>query len=211
MQGSEEDEIDEDRRRFWQTRSEGRSQFIFIGFVGVTILMAIVVTATGAYGYYSWQEWRKGPQIRIEEGLFEFHEGDTPGEADIRVHITLINQRSKESGDITLEWLIMDSADSRDNIVLREGSKEINPMPAESTGEETFDISLGEGNYVISYRVYDDELFSYEARQNIYVGREDVEHDVPDTVTIPEYPFAFIPVILMILLICVFRRRYHDR
>ncbi len=211
MHGSEDDDIEEDKQHFWHTRSEKRSNYIFIGFVTVTILMAVVVISTGVYGYYSWQEWRKGPQVRIEEGLFEFRENGTQGEVDITVYITLINHGPKESGELTLEWLIMKSVDSPDNIVLREGSKVLPHISTESTSSETFDISLPEGDYVIAYRVYEDQLFSYEARQNINVGPEDVEHDSPDTVMVPEFSSLFIPLILVLLLFYIIRRRYYHR
>ncbi len=197
-----------DPKRFWQSKTDERSQFIFISFVLVIIFMLIVVISMGAYGYYSWLGWKEGPQIRVDEGLFEFSMNDTHPEADITIHLTLINQGEKESGSVRLEWLVMESTDAKDNIVFESGSLMFQPITSESTRKETFDVSLPQGDYVIAYRVYDDQLFSYEARQNIFVRSDDVSSESPETISVPEFPVLMVPILIILLIFALYRRRY---
>ncbi len=200
-----------DSKRYWQSKGEERSQLIYVSFVIVIVLMLVVVVSMGAYGYYSWQEWKRGPQIRVEEGLFEFRVNEVDEKADITVHLSLINQGERDSGDIKLEWLVMERRDVNNNLLLENGSASIAPITSESTRKEAFDISLSQGDYVIAYRVYDDQLFSYEARQNIFVRQDDVSSESPDTVSVPEFSQLILPIIVVLLLFIVYRRRYHDR
>ncbi len=211
MQGSVDRDKKEMTRPVWQTEGDKRSQYIFIGFVAVTIIMLAVVIITGAYGYYSWQEWKRGPQIGVEEGLFEFHGNGEPGVADITVHVTLVNQGKRDSGTLTLEWLVMEEDASMDNRFITSGSKGLTGIHQEENRRESFDVTLGEGEYIMVYRVYEDDLFSYEGRQRITVGPEDVEHEEPDTVTVPEFPHIMIPVILILIIVYILKRSSHDR
>lgn len=213
MKGDEENDTKDEVPRFWHTRTDSRSKHILIAFISVTIFMGIVVASVGAYGYFSWQEWKRGPQIRVEEGLFEFKTSDTPGEADVTVHISLVNQGRKTSDHITLEWLIMPAEKSHENMVIHNGSAELSNIIEGGKSRESFNITLQENDYVLAYRVYEGGLFSHEARQSIKVGPDDVGHEMPDTISVPEFSSLLLPIIVMLLIVfnLIFRRRHHGR
>ncbi len=209
QQSPKEDEGDS--KRFWQNKGDERSQFIFVSFVAVILIMLVVMLSTGAYGYYSWQEWKRGPQIRVDEGLFEFNNNETNEGADITIHLTLINQGERGSGSITLEWLIMERVEANDNIIFDNGNILIPSMNPETSRKETFDVSLPQGEFVLAYRVYDDQLFSYEARQNLIVRADDVSSGSPETVSVPEFSMILVPVVAIITMFIILRSWYHKR
>lgn len=203
-------EGNEEKMRFWERKSGSESRYILIAFITMIVIMMIVVISMGAYGYYSWQEWKSGPKIRVQEGLFEFDE-PTGDEANITVHLTVINNGEKKSGDIELEWLIMELDRADDNILFSRGSVSFEPVGPSQREEVQFNTTLGVGDYMLAYRVYDDGLFSYEARQSLEVTSSDVEQGEAKTEEVPEFPSLVIPVLSVLVLLIIYRKRYHGR
>lgn len=201
---------EDDHQRFWMRGSGERSNSIFISFMIVIVIMVLIVVSMGVYGYLSWQEWKRGPQIRVTEGLFE-SKGNDGDVKNFTVHLTLINEGQKKSQDINFEWIIMERGDANDNIYVQKDSKTVDVLEEDEEREFTFNISLESGRYTTAYRVYDDQLFSYEARQTLDVTLDDATSNEPETVSVPEFPVVIVPVLAVIALFILFRRKKYEK
>lgn len=170
-------EDDEEKKgRYWQRSTEQKSSRIMLIFVAVLIVMLIVVISMSVYGYSRYQKWKTRPKIYVNRGLFEFSNEAYQGEVNITTHVFLNNKGDEKSGELTLEWMIMESNRSSQNVYEKRGHLDVDPIEVDGNREVTFDMSLEPGRYVISYRTYEEGYFSYEGRQTIEVR----ESDLPD-------------------------------
>jgi len=199
-----------DQQRFWMRGKGSHSSKIFISFIFVIIIMVIIVLSVGAYGYMSWQEWKRGPQITVTQGLFELQDDNDTDLANFTVHITMMNEGQENSDDIRFEWLIMEGSESSDNIYIQKDSMMIGVLEKGEESEFTFDIRVEPGLYTLAYRAYDGDIFSYEARQSLDVTEGDAT-GAPETVTVPEFPSVVIPILAVIVIFIFFRRTYNEK
>ncbi len=165
-------------KRYWQKEGDKSSRNLFLSFIAVTIVMAIIVVSLGVYTYVSWQSLKERPKLRAEEAQFEFHNATKKG-ANITVHLTLVNQGEENADSLRLEWLVMKKVNSSENIVFQNGGKQLSGLKSGSSKEVTFKIILPKSEYTIAYRTYEDELFTYEGRQDFFVTAEDAERGSP--------------------------------
>lgn len=204
---------EEEEPRFWERGGEGSSSHIFVSFVVVTILMVIIVLSAGAYGYYSWQDWKKGPQIVVQEGEFEPIGAAGENHTQFTVHTTVKNEGEGSSGDLRLEWFVMRQGMADRNIYLQRGDKDIPSLEKGERGEVSFDLNLSNGGdkrgYILSYRVYEEGRFSHEARQSLEVSQGEAPTGTePETESVPEYPFIMIPVVSLLAIFLMLRKVY---
>lgn len=214
-----EEENNNDEDRYWKRGNKKSTETLFLSFVIVTVALVIIVASVGIFSYIKWQEMKEGPKIRAEEALFEFKENDDNKTANITCHITLINKGEKNSEDLELEWIIMNKSESSDDIYILKDKKSVEAISKNGKDRTKFDMKLEPGNYTISYRIYEENLFSYEGRQDITVKQGDVEEysdpekykegDAEDT------PMISSPILIIVILVSVFiytimRRRKHE-
>lgn len=212
-----EEKGSEDNQKYWRSSSNKSSERLFLTFVTVFIIMLIITVSLGIYTFIRYQELHERPKIRAENALFGFENTQTE-EANITVHLTLVNEGEKKSGDLKLEWIVMEKEREDENTFLTKGEKDIEPIDKDGEQEVTFDLKLQQGDYTIGYRTYDEDIFSYEGRQDIQVTEEDVTEDIPedekegldeDTPMISG-PIALIVIVLVAVLWSKIRRRGDD-
>ncbi|MEF8874991.1 MAG: CARDB domain-containing protein [Candidatus Thermoplasmatota archaeon] len=198
--------------RYWQKEGDRTSRNILLTFVTLTIVMAIVVISLGVYTYVSWQELKKRPNLRAQEARFEFQNA-TDGEVNITVHLSLQNEGRKKAADPKLEWFIMKRNVSEDDIVFKEGNRSLSSLNSGEERDITFKVVLSKGEYRIAYRTYEDDLFTYEGRQDITVTQEDIERGSTGPTDEEDgagagagVPMISTPVILVILVLCAVLR-----
>ncbi len=211
---SEEEEED---KPYWERTGSKSSQRLFLTFIAVVVIMLIIIVSLSIFSYMKWQDLKERPDIKAEEGLFEYVEATGDGKAKVRVHLTLVNQGEEKSEDLQLEWMIMNESEAHDDIFLDKGTTSVSAIPEGESREVTFDITLPRGEYIIAYRTYEDQLFSYEGRQYFRVTQEDTSRDKPedekegagaDTPMLPVTIF-----IAIVILLAIFRKynRREDR
>lgn len=213
-----EEESNNDEKRYWRKGNKKSTETLFLSFIVVTIALVIIVSSVGIFSYLKWQDMKEGPKIRAEKALFEFKENDDNQTANITCHLTLKNKGEKKSEDLNLEWIIMDKNQSSDDIYILKNSKDVDPISKNGEDSTKFDIKLKPGDYTIAYRIYEDELFSYEGRQDITVTKDDVEeYTDPEEYREGEgagTPMISTPLVVVVLLISVFiysiRRNKHE-
>lgn len=216
-----EEEDTSDADRYWKRGNKKSSETLFLSFVVVTVALVVIVASVGIFSYIKWQDMKEGPKIRAEEALFEFKENEDNKTANITCHLTLINKGEKNSENLELEWIIMNKSESSDDVYILKDKKNVEPISKNGEDRTKFDMRLEPGNYTISYRVYEENLFSYEGRQDITVTQDDVEEysdpkrykegDAEDT------PMISSPILIIIVLVSVFiytiirGKKYEDR
>ncbi len=213
-----EEEDNTDEKRYWKKGNKKSTETLFLSFIVVTIALVIIVASVGIFSYLKWQDMKEGPKIRAEKALFEFEENSDNKTANITCHLTLKNKGKKKSEDLNLEWIIMDRDQSSDDIYIIKDSKSVETISKDGEDRTKFDMKLEPGNYTIAYRVYEDELFSYEGRQDITVTKDDVEeYTDPEKYREGEgagTPMISAPLVIIVLLISVFiyslRRDKHE-
>ncbi|MFO7791561.1 MAG: hypothetical protein R6W73_01080 [Candidatus Saliniplasma sp.] len=211
----------DDGQKYWKSSTNKSSERLFLTFVTVFIIMLIITISLGIYTYMRYQELHERPQIRAEDALFEFKESTSSDEVNITVHLTLVNKGEEKSGDLTLEWIVMEFEREDENIFLIKEEKELEPMGKDEEREVRFDITLQEGSFTIGYRTYDEDIFSYEGRQDIEVTEDDVSEGVPEdekegadedgATPMLSAPIALIVIVITALLWSKMRRKKEGR
>ncbi len=201
--------------RFWERRSDKRSSTLMMVFIITIITMLVVVTVMAGYGYAKYRDWTMRPEIEAAGGLFVFQDV-YEDKVNITVRVDLRNNGDSETGDLELEWLIMESRGARDNLFKEEGRKSVAPIGVDETLRVEFDLRLSTGTYIIAYRTYEDGYFSYEGRQALSVLDTDVEEPAPpaeetDRGFADEIPsISFVVVVLILLSVTLLRRRKYE-
>ncbi len=177
--------------------------------------MLVVVSAVAGYGYLRYRELAERPEIHVERGLFEFHregEGDT---VNITAHVTLVNRGDKDSGRLELEYLVMPANRASENIIISRGRVPVTPIGVDESVGVSFNLTLSVGDYRIAYRSYEDDFFSYEARQSLRVREDDIpEDDIEDEYRVEEdTPFisAATMIFIIILAVLIWRKKNDKR
>ncbi len=214
-----EEKDSEEDQKYWKSSTNKSSERLFLTFVTVFIIMLIITVSLGVYTFIRYQELHERPKIRAENALFEF-ENTTTDEANITVHLTLVNEGEKKSGDLTLEWILMEKEREDENIFLIKGEKDIEPIERDGEQEVTFDLRLKQGDFTIGYRTYDEDIFSYEGRQDIQVTEDDVSEGIPEdekegldeeATPMISGPIALIVIVITALIWSKIRRREDER
>lgn len=208
--------------RYWQKEGDKKSKSIFLSFIVVTVVVLLLVVSLGVYTYISWRDLKERPDLRAEEGKFFFHDptNATEGKANITVHLTLVNEGEEKAESIELEWFVMEQQNSSDNIIFTEGNRSIPSIKRGSSKEITFKLLLPEGDYKIAYRTYEEDLFTYEGRQDFMVNEDDIKRGTPGASDEDEgagaedggaIPMISTPLFLLIIVLyAVFRWRFKD-
>ncbi|MFO7991258.1 MAG: hypothetical protein R6U61_03060 [Thermoplasmata archaeon] len=204
MAGEENDK--EEKHRYWQRGEEGRSSKIFITFLVIFVLLLIVVLSMGVYGYLSWMDYKKGPQVEIKNAYFQFQDSDGTN-ASFTVDVVVINEGKKSTGEIIVEWMLMESVGAGHNHFLKKGTNSIDGLDVDEEEEVTLDFNVSVGRYILAYRAYQEGLLSYEYRQFLEVSESEVSEGEPEAETIPEFSSLFIPISIVIILFVIYKRR----
>ncbi len=203
---------------YWRKEEDKKSKNIFLSFVAVTVVILLLVVSLGVYTYISWRDLQERPKLRAQEGKFEFHNA-TDGKANITVHLTLVNEGEEKADSIDLEWFVMEQENSSDNVIFTEGNRSISSIKSGDSKDITFKLVLPKGAYKIAYRTYEEDLFTYEGRQDFMVKEEDTERGTPGASDEDDgagvggdgMPMISTPLILLIIVLyAVFRWRFKD-
>ncbi len=204
-----------EKKRYWERSSGSASSKLMMGFILAVIVMLVVVSVVAGYGYIRYRELSRRPEIHVERGLFEFHREGEDDTVNITAHVTMVNRGDKDSGPLELEYMVMPADRASENIFISQDRFPVDSIDVDESIQVSFNLTLSVGNYRIAYRSYEDEFFSYEARQTLRVREDDIpEDDIEDEYAMDEdMPFVSAGTMILIIIITaiVWRKKYDKR
>ncbi len=202
-------------KRYWERSTSKKSSRLMISFIVSLIVMLVVVSVVAGYGYIRYRELSERPEIYVERGLFEFHREGGDDTVNITAYVTMVNSGDKDSGPLELEYMVMPADRASENIFIHQDRFPVDPIAVDESVQVSFNLTLSVGNYRMAYRSYEDDFFSYEARQGLRVKEDDIpEDDIEDEYAMDEEtPFVSAATMILIIIITavIWGKKYDKR